>query len=109
MRKSCWVLYHRLLLVGVDCPPPTVRANNQKPTARSMSVTRKLIRSALVYLVRDNEMTMNDKRSTLDVIHILIYTRYDVDDGIDFSFGKLKKAVVKTTSIQLTQDSFRCE
>jgi hypothetical protein len=57
-----------------------------------MSVPRKLIRAALVDLHHD-ETTTNSKWLTLEAIRKLIYCRFDLNDGIDFTIRELKKAV----------------
>ena len=95
-RTSRRVFCINLLLATVAflvyCPSPTATTNIQKPTVGSMLLTRKLIRSALVDQHHD-EMTTNDKWLTLEAIRKLIYTRFDFDDGIDFTICELKKAV----------------
>jgi hypothetical protein len=55
-------------------------------------VPRKVIGLALIDL-HHNEMTVNDKWLTLEVIRKLIYSRFDFSDGIDFTTGDLKRAV----------------
>ena len=89
---SCINLLLLAVAFLVYCPLPTARTNIQKATARSMLLTRKLIRSALVDLQHD-ETTTNDKWLTLGAIRKLIYTRFDFDDGIDFAVCELKRAV----------------
>ncbi len=76
----------------VYCPSPTARTNIQKATVASMLLTRKLIRSALVDLHHD-EITTQDKCLTLEAIRHLIYTRFNFDNGIDYTVCELKKAV----------------
>jgi hypothetical protein len=95
-KTSCRVLYLGSLLVGrlflVYCSSPTARANIKKVRSASMPVPRKVIQSALIDL-HHNETTINDKWLTLEAIRKLIYSRFDFSDGIDFTVGKLKRAV----------------
>jgi hypothetical protein len=57
-----------------------------------MPVPRKVIKSVLFDLHHDKP-TINDKWLTLSAICILIYSRFDFSDGIDFTVGELKSTV----------------
>jgi hypothetical protein len=70
---------------------PSAKVNIKKARPTSMSVPRKVIGLALVYLHHD-ETTTNDKWWTLGAIHKLIYARFDFYAGIDFTVPELKKA-----------------
>jgi hypothetical protein len=96
-KTSRQVLCLRLLLATqaflVYCSSPTApRANIEKSRVAIISFHRKLIRSALVDL-HPNKTTTNDKWLALEAIHKLIYSRFDFNDGIDYTICDSKKAV----------------
>jgi hypothetical protein len=94
-KTSRQVLCLSLLFVGraflVYPSSPSAKANIKKARPTSMSVPRKVIRSALVHLHHD-ETTTNDKWSTLEAIRKLIYSKFDFNYGINFTICELKKA-----------------
>jgi hypothetical protein len=94
-KTSCRVLCLGLLLATqaflVYPSSLTAKANIKKPELHPCQCLKKGIGSALVHLHLD-ETTTNDKWSTLEAIHKLIYSRFDFNYGIYFPICELKKA-----------------
>jgi hypothetical protein len=94
-KRSCWVLYLGLLVLGqgISFITHSYTANVKKPNLQACQSCKKVIGLALIALHHDDKTTINDKWLTLEAFCKLMYCRFDLSYGIDFTVGELKRAV----------------